>query len=55
MHIYINKHVYIFPYSCSHTCDMHTNTHEYFIYTYIHNQASLVAQLVKNPPAMQET
>ena len=26
-----------------------------YIYIYINNQASLIAQLVKNPPAMQET
>ena len=36
---------------CTHT---HTHTHIY-THTYIHTQASLVAQGVKNLPAMQET
>ena len=43
MYVYIHTHIYIHTHAHTHT---HTNTHI---------QASMVTQMVKNLPAMQET
>ena len=58
LHIYTHTRTYTYTYTCIYT---HTHTHIY-IYMYacplsniwICTWASLVAQLVKNPPAMRE-
>ena len=48
----------LFSHKHTHT-HTHTHTHpagqQIFVATYENKRASLIAQLVKNPPAMQET
>ena len=58
MHMYSCMNTYIL-YECVYT-DIHTYTHTHththiYTYTHTHTHTHTQAQLLKNPPAMQET